>query len=402
VEREPRHRRGRARGVARDRGGDRPGGGLTAALRLLLAVAAGAAVVALAGCGGSGHHRSFVVGAVEDAAKWAPDPDRQMRLARESGFRAIALSAVWSRGASAEQALPPLRRAVRAAVAEGVEPILDVYQTSSSTPDDAAARSAFAAYAAALARRLPAVHRVIVGNEPNTNRFWLPQFGPRGTDGAAWSFERLLAQTYDALKDVDSDLEVIGAGLAPRGGDRPGGSRPTHSPTRFLRDLGRAYRASGRDRPLMDALSVHVYGEAPRIPPTLAHPKTTSIGIADDGKLVSLLGRAFDGTGQEGSTLPIDYGEYGVETRIPPAKRDLYTGDEVIDGVSEQTQARFYATAIRLAACQPNVELLLLFHVSDEPRLEGLQSGVRYVDGSPKQSLPAVRRAIARGCPRSS
>ncbi|HEX7082951.1 MAG TPA: hypothetical protein VF186_02415 [Gaiellaceae bacterium] len=359
-------------------------------------------MLALAGCGGSGHHRVFVVGAVEDAAKWSPDPDRQMRLAKESGFQAVALSAVWSSGASAEQALPPLRQAVQAAVAEGVEPVLAVYQISSSTPNDAASRSAFASFAAALARALPDVHRVIVGNEPNLNRFWLPQFGPQGTDVAAWSFERLLAQTYDALKDVDSDLQVIGGGLAPHGGDRPGGSRPTHSPTRFLLDLGRAYRASGRDRPLMDALSVHVYGESPRIPPTLAHPKTTSIGIADYDELVSLLGRAFDGTGQEGPKLPIVYGEYGVETAIPPAKQDLYTGREVVDAVSEQTQAQYYSTAIRLAACQPTVEMLLLFHVSDESRLDGLQSGVRYADGSPKQSLPAVRRAIARGCPRSS
>ena len=31
----------------------------------------------------------------------------------------------------------------------------------------------------------------------------------------------------------------------------------------------------------MDAFSIHVYGESPRIPPTLRHPRTTSIGIAD-------------------------------------------------------------------------------------------------------------------------
>jgi hypothetical protein len=34
-------------------------------------------------------------------------------------------------------------------------------------------------------------------------------------------------------------------------------------------------------------------------------------------------------------------------------------------------------------------------HVQDEPRLEGLQTGVRYADGSPKSSLPAFRHAAS-------
>ena len=58
--------------------------------------------------------------------------------------------------------------------------------------------------------------------------------------------------------------------------------------------------------------------------------------------------------------------------------------------VNEQKQAHDYVTAIDLAACQPTVELLLLFHLEDEPRLEGLQSGVRYPDGSPKTSESTV------------
>ena len=91
--------------------------------------------------------------------------------------------------------------------------------------------------------------------------------------------------------------------------------------------------------------------------------------------------------------LPIVYGEYGVETTIPPAKRSLYHGTEVISTTDEETQGRYYAQAIALAACQPAVELLLFFHVQDEPDLAGLQSGVRYADGSPKSDLGAFRRA---------
>jgi hypothetical protein len=37
---------------------------------------------------------------------------------------------------------------------------------------------------------------------------------------------------------------------------------------------------------------------------------------------------------------------------------------------------------------------MLLFHSHDEPSLIGFQSGVYYVDGTPKASLPVVRTAI--------
>lgn len=290
----------------------------------------------------------------------------------------------------------PLRRAVDAAVANDVEPVVAVYQLSSATPAEPAARAEFAQYAAALARKLPDVRTVIVGNEPNLNLFWLPQFDAAGGDAAATAYEALLAETYDALKAADPDLTVVGGGLAPRGADDPGASRQTHSPTAFIRDLGKAYRASGRDRPLMDALSLHVYGESPRVPPTLRHPHSTSLGIADYPQLVRLLGAAFEGTAQKGTRLPVLYGEYGVESAVPPAKASAYTGREVIEPVDPATQAQYYVEAIRLARRQPTVSGIDLFHVVDETKLEGLQSGLRYADGSPKPSLEAVRRASLR------
>ena len=319
-----------------------------------------------------------------------------MRVAHDAGFRSIVLSALWEPGAPAVALVPPLKRAVDAAVANEIRPVLFVYQLSSHTPLDEAGRSDFAAFAATLAQKLPDVRTVIVGNEPNLNLFWLPQFGPDGHDAAAVAYEQLLAETYDSLKQVDSGLEVVGGALAPRGSDDPNASRQTHSPTQFIQDLGVAYRASGRDRPLMDAFALHVYGESPRVPPTLRHPHTTSLGIADYPKLVQLLGRAFDGTAQPGSKLPVLYAEYGVETMIPSEQAAAYTGHEVITPVDPATQARYYADAIGLARRQPTVEGIYIFHVIDESRLEGLQSGVLYADGTPKQSLEAVRRASLR------
>jgi hypothetical protein len=362
-------------------------------VRALLGVPLALALLALAGCGGSKEPK-LLVGAVEDSAKYAPDARAQMTLARESGFRAIVLSAVWKDGANAAADLPPLRRAVDAAVEEDIRPVLAVYQLSSATPTDPALRAAFVAYLAAVAKALPEVRDVIVGNEPNINLFWMPQFDAAGADQAAVDYEALLAAAYDALKAQDPDLDVIGGALAPHGSDRPSSSRPTHSPTQFIRDLGAAYRASGRKTPIMDTFAIHPYGESPRIPPTLQHPNTTTIGIADYPKLVALLTETFDGTAQPGSTLPIAYAEYGVETAIPPAKAHLYTGREVIKTVDEATQAKYYVEAIEMSERQPNVRMLFLFHVTDETRLEGLQSGTRYADGSPKSSWARVRAAL--------
>ena len=62
--------------------------------------------------------------------------------------------------------------------------------------------------------------------------------------------------------------------------------------------------------------------------------------------------------------------------------------------MSEETQARYYRRALELAFCQPNVTGMLFFHSHDEPALSAWQSGVYYVDGTPKSSLNAVRTAL--------
>lgn len=358
-------------------------GALVRGLGLLLCVVA----LAAAGCGGhAGPH--LLVGAVEDAARYSSDPGAKMQLAQDAGFRAVVMSARWSRGADPAAEVPPLAAAADAADAHGIEPVLALYQLGGHTPSSAADRADFARWAAAIVRGVPHVRMVLVANEPNLNLFWRPQFGPDGADVAASSYEALLAQTYDALKSVDPKLEVVGGSLAPRGADDPAAARQTHSPTRFILDMGAALRASGRTRPLMDAFSLHVWGETSRVPPTLRHPRSTSLGLADYPTLVHLLTSAF------GAAPPVVYGEYGVETTIPPSKAADYTGHEVVPTVDEATQARYYREAIDLAACQPTVQALFLFHVTDERALSGLQSGLYYADDTPKSSLPAVRDAI--------
>jgi hypothetical protein len=246
---------------------------------------------------------------------------------------------------------------------------------------------------------VPSIRYVIVGNEPNLNRFWMPQFTQTGLDAAASSYLGLLAQTYDAIKAAAPGTVVIGGSLAPRGSDNPRLLRPTHSPTRFILDLGAAYRRSHRTRPVMDWFSIHPYLEHSSVPPSVAHPRATTISVADYDKLVGLLGRAFDGTRQRGSTLPILYDEFGVQTSAPTDKRQLYANQELpsaVDAVDETTQGRYYRQALQLAACQKNVVGLLFFHVSDEADLDRWQSGIYYADDSPKSDLPVVKAAALR------
>src|SRR5581483_6048152 len=183
-------------------------------MRLPLLVVVMLVAVVAAGCGSAGQPR-FRVGAVEDAAK-AGDANAAMQLAAASGFSVVVLSSVWTRGAAAPSPdeLAALQRASIAADGADIEPIVAVYSFSSNTPDDQADRDQFASYTAAVVRAVPQLKAVIVGNEPNLNLFWLPQYDAAGGDAAAAAFEALLARTYDAVKEARHSVEVIGAGLA--------------------------------------------------------------------------------------------------------------------------------------------------------------------------------------------
>jgi hypothetical protein len=340
------------------------------------------------------------VGAADDVVVQAQltSAQTQMGLARLAGLDSVRVTALWARGTRVPSAelVQSLSNAAAAAALYDVRVYLSVYPFGSTqTPLVDGDRADFAEFAAALARALPPVRDFIIGNEPNLNRFWLPQFGPNGEDLAAPAYVQLLAQTYDALKTVDPSILVYGGAVSPRGIDRPGSGRDTHSPTTFVPDMGTAYRASGRMLPIMDAFAFHPYQDNSSQPPSFAHPNSSTISLADYPKLVALLGRAFDGTAQAGSTLPILYDEYGVETAIPAEKASLYSGSEIAatKPVDEATQGSYYAQALALAFCQPNVSGLLIYHFRDEVPLDRLQSGVYYADGTPKSDLPTVAAA---------
>src|SRR5436190_5241722 len=366
-----------------------------------IAVAVAALAFALAPAAHAGGP-PMLVGATEDAVR-SPTlvaAKAQLDLAKLAGFDGVRITQIWAPGQTqiSGDDLASLRNVTTAAALDNMTVLTSVLPFGSkTTPLTDQDRADFAAYAASIVHDNHGVRYLIVGNEPNLNRYWLPQFNEDGSDAAAPAYESLLAKTYDAVKAVSKTVQVIGGAVSPRGADDPAGSRQTHSPTAFIQDMGSAYRASSRAAPIMDAFAFHPYEDNSSVAPISgAHPNGTSIAIADYGKLVALLGKAFDGTAQPGSTLPIYYDEFGVETQIPAAKAVFYSGAEpdTTKPVDEATQATYYQQAIQLAFCQPNVRGLFLFHVFDETGLPQWQSGLYYADGTPKASLVPSRLAM--------
>jgi hypothetical protein len=364
--------------------------GLKLPKALLLAAAAAVLAVPSASAG-----RGLHVGAVDDAAIWG-DPNADMDLAKLAGYDTVRFTAQWTTGQTVIPGLlmGRLQRAAMAAAQRSIQPVVSIYnQGGAWTPSDPTTRAQFAAFAVSVVRELPWVTTFIVGNEPNSNVYWQPQFDAKGGDAAAAAYEQLLATTYDAIKSVRPNVTIVGGALDSRGTDDATSKRQSHSPTAFIRDVGAAYRASGRQAPIMDVFDEHVYADNSTLPPSMPHAGS-AIAAGDYAKLVGTLAKAFDGTAQKGSTLPILYGEFGVETAIPAAKASVYHGTQTIPAVDEATQARYMAEVLKLALCAPNVIGIMTFHLTDESDLAGWQSGLFYADATPKSSLYYVHDAI--------
>lgn len=296
-----------------------------------------------------------------------------------------------------------LDRSLPVAKAKGVRVVLHVYPatpTALAAPD---AAEGFAAFLAQLATTYPEVRDFVVGNEPNQPRFARPQFSPAGKGLAAAVYADLLARSYDALKAVDPAIRVVGLGLSGRGNDLPlAPSNASTSPVRFLRDLGAAYRASGRTQPLMDELGLHLYPRSDR-DSVLAGDRWPRAGIVNLARIKQAVWDAFAGTAQptveQGLKLRID--ELGWQAAVPASRRSAYHGRETAATTSERAQADNYARAIAIAACDRSISALYLLHLRDDPDLERYQSGVRRADGSARPAYAAVRAAAARarrGC----
>jgi hypothetical protein len=265
----------------------------------------------------------------------------------------------------------------------------------------------FGTFMTQLATRFPTVKDYVIGNEPNQPRFWLPQYTSTGQPVAAAQYLPMLAAGYDALKAVDPTITVIGVGLSPRGNDQPfAKSNASRSPVRFLHDLGVAYRASKRTKPIMDELAFHPYPQPQQGPPTIHYAWPTA-GLANLDRIKQAVWDAFDGTAQPTfaepgvkATKPLrfDLDEVGWQVSPLPSLVSMYTGVETptLKPVTEQTQADYYSQTIRSLECDPSVRMLNFFLLEDEPDLLHWQSGLERIDGSHRPSYDSVKQTIAQ------
>jgi hypothetical protein len=262
----------------------------------------------------------------------------------------------------------------------------------------------FAAFVGQVARTFPLVKDFVIGNEPNQPYFWLPQYDAAGKPLSGGAYEPLLALSYDALKAVDPTINVAGIGLSPRGNDNPNArSNISRSPVRFLHDLGAAYRASGRQKPLMDSLAFHPYPHLNSDPPEVGYT-WPNVGIPNLGRLKQAVWDAFNGTPQPTfaesgaeslNPLRLELDEIGWQVAIPPGLAGLYTGSENVPTVDEQTQSDYYADVIQTAECDNSISSLSFFLLADETNLARWQSGLERADGSQRPSYGRVKQTIA-------
>ena len=271
------------------------------------------------------------------------------------------------------------------------------------------AAAQFATFLGQLAQAFPQVKDYVIGNEPNQPYFWLPQFSPAGQPLSAAAYEPVLAQAYDALKAVDPTINVIGIGLSPRGNDNPNAkNNRSRSPVRFLHELGEAYRASGRTKPLMDQLAFHPYPRSNEDPPSVGYAWPNA-GIPNLDRIKQAVWDAFHGTAQptfaetgirrsfaSPPPLTLDLDEIGWQVAIPPTLANLYHGVEDQPTVDEATQALYYSQSIIDAECDPSVRSLSFFLLMDEPNLTHWQSGLERLDGSHRPSYDAVKQTMGQ------
>ena len=300
--------------------------------------------------------------------------------------------------------LPFLERAAPVAQRASIRVTLSLYSKVATKHDP----GAFCGWADKVVRTVKkwGIQDFIVGNEPNTRLFWLPQKDTKGRDVAAPAFTALLARCYDAVKAANPAARVIGMGLSPRAS-----TSESTEPLGFLRDVGKAYRASGRNRPLMDQLAIHPYPNpsSPTDAPHVGYPSPERFGISNLARVKQAVWDAFHGTAQpttlEGLTFRIDEVGWQVDTTGLPG----YVNRENVATINESTQAAYLSQMVgTYFACDPAVTDVLLFLLVDERWRNGRdatgkvlgggwQSGLMTFGGQRRQAYAKMGELAARG-----
>ena len=335
----------------------------------------------------------LLVGVDDDTVKWIARPNGLVSVDRDLGLGAVRVTIPWQQGEVTPTRLTGIYlHRVASMMALGERVVLAVYGTSAQAPVDSAGRTAYCGFLRHVAQRLP-VRDVVVWNEANSSDYWPASAG-------ADAYEQLLAQCWDALHGLQRQVNVISSTAAH------------HDPAGFVRELGAAYRASKRMRPIADTFGHNPYPDDSAEPPWTTHPDDpTTIGEGDLAALLTAYNDAFAGTAQPppgSGRVTIWYLEDGFQTTVPAAKRRFYHGTEndrapvppLAPGASgslrsERDQATQLHDALVLAYCQPAVGAFFNFELIDEDRLVGWQSGLLWRDGTHKPSYDAFRATVA-------
>ena len=346
------------------------------------------------------------------------EPGLSRSVAQDLGLRATRVSIHWHWGQTQIGSGDVME--LQNAVSTGVRVTLGVWGWNGAPPQDAASRDAYCSFVRNALEQVPEINDVVIWNEPNLSLFWDPQFDADGSSASPAAYQALLARCWDVLHALRPNVNVIGLALCPWGSDTSDNSVTiSHSPVMFIRKLGEAYRASGRTKPIFDTIGHHIYGQSPGERPWREHPYSRRVSQGDLGKLVKVLQDAFGGTRQpvpgmpvEGRSAPIWYLEAGFETTPDAEQRPLYANAEPPGALpdslgalpwtmlpeaastapDQETQLR---DAVRLAYCQPYVEVFLNFLLRDQEDLTLWQSGVLWADRTPKSSYAAFRDVVA-------
>ena len=382
--------------------------GVLRATRLMIACAL-AALAALAASPVA--QADLRVGAADDHPKHSPEiAGRFYDAMQDVGLTENRISVVWD---PAKPTTIPDRdattHAVELAAAHGIHVTLSIYPGKARAfADSPRAAGEFVSFVALIAREFPQVKDFIVGNEPNKARFWQPQYGANRRAAACEAYEPVLAGAYDALKAVDRTISVIGVGLGPRGTDNPlAVGNLSISPVRCIRDLGRAYRASRRTRPIMDELSLHPHpnSSTDQLETGYSWPNA---GIPNLARIKQAFWDSFNRTGQPTfqetgmpggplKTLKLRLNEVGWQVAIPAGSRAAYYGKESVVTTDEGTQAAIYGNLVPLLACDPAVKSVLFFNLVDENDLDRWQSGLLRADWTRRPAYGIVKGSIAAG-----
>jgi hypothetical protein len=354
---------------------------------------------------------SLFVGVDEDALKTRPV--QAVEIARDLGMKAFRITLSWRPDQTALTATDRARLSTAVGGRAEMRVILAVY--GSLAPVHPSWREQYCTYVRNVLDEFPQIKDVVIWNEPNLSYYWQPQFNFDGTSAAPVAYEALLARCWDVLHAARPSVNVIAPATSLWGNDNPRAiSNVSHSPVNFIRGMGDAYRASGRDRPIFDTFGHHPHPQDASERPWKVHQDPTQISEGDLGKLVEVLRDEFVGTAQPvpGNGLSIWYLEDGYQTTIDQAKRLLYSdyenwphtvpdyagGEPDWPPPSADSPAPDQWTqiidAVRLAYCQPYVGAYFNFLLWDESSLIRWQSGMLWADGTPKDSYPAFKRVI--------